>query len=93
MDRAKIAADRRPQPTMVFHEEAHAIEAVLSGQGIGICSSVLVGAEHLSGALSILSGISLPGLGFHVICREDQVKATAIWAFVEWVVAQAHQGL
>ncbi len=36
--------------TNAFREELHAIEAAISGQGIAICSDVLVATELASGA-------------------------------------------
>ncbi len=91
MDRAKIPIHQRPEPALVFHEEAHAIDAVLSGQGVGICSDVLVGAELASGGLAVLSSVALPGLAFHVLYRGDSPKIDAIRAFVDWTKAMARQ--
>jgi LysR family transcriptional regulator, glycine cleavage system transcriptional activator len=68
-----------------FREEQHAIEAVLSGQGIAICSSVLVGRELATGSLACLSTISLPGYGFFVAHRPRHPKAQAIAAFADWL--------
>jgi LysR family glycine cleavage system transcriptional activator len=47
-----------------FHEELHAIEAVIAGQGLGIFSDVLVGRELSSGKLTKAFDLSLPGYGF-----------------------------
>lgn len=91
MDRANVPARERPEPALVFHEEAHAIEAVLSGQGVGICSDALVGADLQSGALSVVSGITLPGLAFHILHRNDGPKSAAIRAFADWLAAMSRQ--
>lgn len=91
MDRAKIEERDRPEPTLVFHEEAHAIEAVLAGQGVGICSDVLVGAELASGALSVMSDVSLPGFGFFIICRDERAQAADARAFTGWLTDVARQ--
>ena len=82
---------QRPEPALVFHEEAHAIDAVLSGQGVGICSDVLVGAELASGALAVLSSVTLPGLAFHILYRDDSAKTAAIRAFADWTKEMAGQ--
>jgi LysR family glycine cleavage system transcriptional activator len=72
-----------------FREELHAIEAVIGGQGVGICSDVLVARELQVGALVKISELSLPGFGFfaaHVPghpCEQDFV------AFEDWIEEQA----
>lgn len=48
---------------LIFREELHAIEAVIGGQGVGICSDVLVAHELQVGALVKVSELSLPGFG------------------------------
>ena len=42
-----------------FREELHAIEAAVSGQGIAICSDVLVASELASGALVKLTNMTI----------------------------------
>ena len=71
--------------SLSFREELHAIEAVLAGQGIAICSDVLVGAELANGALLRLSEISLPGYGFYVVHRPGHPKQRSIRRFVDWL--------
>jgi len=70
-----------------FHEELHAIEAVVAGQGIAICSDVLIGPELKSGKLRRVSRITLPGYGFYIVSRANHSKRAAIAAFVDWAVA------
>ncbi|MFO1166692.1 MAG: hypothetical protein U1E19_01015 [Rhodoblastus sp.] len=41
---------------------------------MGICSDALVGAELASGVLTVLSGVTLPGLAFHIIYRDGGSK-------------------
>ena len=67
-----------------FEDEIHAIEAVVAGQGLAICSDVLVGSELANGKLLRLSEVTLPGYGFYVVHRPKHPKAAAILAFVEW---------
>ena len=67
-----------------FEDEIHAIEAVVAGQGLAICSDVLVGSELANGKLLRLSEVTLPGYGFYVVHRPKHPKAAAISAFVEW---------
>src|SRR5262249_16090020 len=43
-----------------FREELHAIDAVAAGQGIAICSDVVVGRDLASGALVKAHSLSLP---------------------------------
>lgn len=72
-----------------FREELHAIEAVLAGQGVAICSDVLVGPELCDGKLRQLSDITLPGYGFYVAYRADHPKVRSIRAFLAWAQAVA----
>lgn len=72
-----------------FREELHAIEAVLAGQGVAICSDVLVGPELRDGKLRQLSDITLPGYGFYVAYREDHPKVRSIRTFLAWAQAVA----
>ena len=67
-----------------FREELHAIEAAIAGQGIAICSDVLVGAELASGALVRLSPITLPGYGFYIVYRASHPRLTSIKSFTAW---------
>jgi LysR family transcriptional regulator, glycine cleavage system transcriptional activator len=73
--------------SMSFREELHAIEAIISGQGIGICSDVLTRRELATGALICVSDIGLPGYGFYVVHRSDHPKAVPIKAFSNWMRA------
>ncbi|WP_108661385.1 LysR substrate-binding domain-containing protein [Acuticoccus kandeliae] len=72
--------------SMRFREELHAIEAVIAGQGIGICSDVLIGPELASGAVRRLSRIALPGYGFYAVSLPGHPRRAAIAAFVEWAL-------
>lgn len=68
-----------------FREELHAIEAVIAGQGIGIFSDVLVARELAAGTLVKAFQLSLPGYGFHVVCRVGHPREKTIRAFSEWL--------
>ncbi len=68
-----------------FREELHAIEAVVAGQGIGICSDVLVANELIAGRLVKALPLDLPGYGFYVVHKRDHTRMKAIEAFTNWV--------
>jgi LysR family glycine cleavage system transcriptional activator len=70
-----------------FREELHAIEAAVSGQGIAICSDVLVAPELSSGALVKTANVTLPGYGFYIVHRGNHPKLSSIKAFVAWARA------
>jgi LysR family transcriptional regulator, glycine cleavage system transcriptional activator len=60
-----MASDTMPSAGtggLSFHERLHAIEAVVAGQGIGLCSDVLVGRELASGELVRAADFALPGV-------------------------------
>jgi LysR family glycine cleavage system transcriptional activator len=70
--------------TLSFREESHAIEAAISGQGVAICSDVLIGPELASGSLVQVSATTLPGYGFYVLHRPWHPKLAMIDAFAAW---------
>ena len=69
-----------------FREELHAIEAVVSGQGIAICSDLLVAPELASGALVKLTNVTMPGCAFYIVHRTSHPKMASIKAFVAWAM-------
>jgi LysR family transcriptional regulator, glycine cleavage system transcriptional activator len=71
-------------PSLSFREELHAIEAAIAGQGLAICSDVLVGPELASGALVAVSRVKLPGYGFYVAHRPAHPKLGSIKTFIDW---------
>ena len=50
-----------------FREELHAIDAVVAGQGIAICSDIVVSRELRAGTLVKAHQLSLPGYGFYLV--------------------------
>jgi LysR family transcriptional regulator, glycine cleavage system transcriptional activator len=70
-----------------FREELHAIDAVVGGQGIAICSDVVVSNELRSGLLVKAHPLSLPGYGFYLVSMAHSPRAAAIEAFSTWMRA------
>ena len=68
-----------------FREELHAIDAVAAGQGIAICSDVVVSRELKSGALVKAHALSLPGYGFYVVSVPSHSQRPDIDAFSAWM--------
>jgi LysR family glycine cleavage system transcriptional activator len=68
-----------------FREELHAIDAVAAGQGIAICSDVLVNQELKTGALVKAHDLSLPGFGFYAVHLPDHPQQPKIEAFSAWM--------
>ncbi len=60
-----------------FREELHAIDAVAAGQGIAICSDVVVSGELKSGALIKAHDLSLSGYTFYLVSVPDHPKQLA----------------
>ena len=71
--------------SLSFREELHAIEAVIAGQGVAICSDVVVGRELKSGALVKAHTLSLPGYGFHLVHLPDHPRELIIATFSAWI--------
>ena len=68
-----------------FREELHAIDAVVGGQGVAICSDVVVGNELRSGLLVKAHPLSLPGYGFYLVSMAHSARAPVIEAFSRWM--------
>ncbi|MCW8088391.1 LysR substrate-binding domain-containing protein [Sabulicella glaciei] len=68
-----------------FREELHAIRAAIAGQGVAICSDVLVARDLKAGLLVVAHDLPLAGYGFYVVHARDHPRLAAIEAFVAWV--------
>ena len=68
-----------------FREELHAIDAVAAGQGIAICSDVVVSRELKSGVLVKAHALSLPGYGFYLVSVPHHPQRPNIEAFSTWM--------
>jgi LysR family transcriptional regulator, glycine cleavage system transcriptional activator len=68
-----------------FREELHAIDAVVAGQGIAICSDVVVGNHLRNGTLIRAHDLHLPGYGFYLTHLPSHPKETLIASFAAWL--------
>lgn len=68
-----------------FREELHAIDAVVAGQGIAICSDLVVSRELASGVLVKAHALSLPGYGFYLVSVPNHPQQLNIEAFSAWM--------
>lgn len=82
--RHRTASNIEMHPSISFREELHAIEAAIAGQGVAICSTVLVAPELASGALLPVSRVKLPGYGFYIAHRAEHPKMDLLKAFINW---------
>jgi LysR family transcriptional regulator, glycine cleavage system transcriptional activator len=73
------------QIALSFREELHAIEAVLAGQGIALCSDVIVADDLASGALVKALDLALPGYGFYPVYAPSHPRRATIEVFVQWI--------
>lgn len=87
--RHKTVPDLSSLVSLTFREELHAIEAAIAGQGVAICSDVLVAPELAGGALVPVSRVTLPGYGFYIVHRHGHPKLVSIAAFIAWARAAA----
>jgi LysR family transcriptional regulator, glycine cleavage system transcriptional activator len=67
-----------------FREELHAIDAVVAGQGIAICSDVVISHELRCGKLIKVHALSLPGYGFYLVHLPHHPREPIIQAFSTW---------
>jgi len=68
-----------------FREDLHAIDAVVSGQGVGLCSDLVVSNELKNGLLVKAHPLSLPGYGFYLLSMPHSPRAADIEAFSAWL--------
>ncbi len=79
------AARGRWQIALSFREELHAIEAVLAGQGIALCSDVVVANDLASGTLVKAHDLALAGYGYYPVYAPDHPRRATIDVFVQWI--------
>ena len=84
-----MVARARPDGTrrggMRFREELHAIEAVVAGQGVAICSDLLVRKELCEGTLVRLSPVTLEGYGLFLVTLPEESAALTVRNFCTWM--------
>ncbi|WP_338768590.1 LysR substrate-binding domain-containing protein [Massilia sp. METH4] len=72
-----------------FSDEAHAIGAVLAGQGVGLLSLDLVAAEIAAGRLVQPFGPALPGHTYHLVRSAGHAPAPHVEAALGWLRTEA----
>lgn len=73
------------QIALSFREELHAIEAALAGQGIALCSDVVVADDLACGALVKVLDLALPGYGYYPVYASNHPRRATIEVFVQWI--------
>jgi LysR family glycine cleavage system transcriptional activator len=79
------------QIALSFREELHAIEAVLAGEGIALCSDIVVADDLSSGTLVKVLDLALPGYGYYPVYMVDHPNRAIIELFVEWISRAARK--
>lgn len=79
------SAQQSHRIALSFREELHAIDAVLAGQGIALCSDVVTADELARGALVKALDVALPGYGFYPVYAADHPRRATIEVFVRWL--------
>jgi len=85
------ASTSRGQRDLGFREELHAIDAVVAGQGVALCSDVVVDGLLRSGALCKAHATGLPGFGFYVAHDAGRRAAAAVEIFAAWLLSAARE--
>ena len=88
---ASSGARQGCQIALSFREELHAIEAILAGQGIALCSDVVVADDIASGALIKAFDLSLPGYGYYPVYASNHPHRATIDVFVQWISTAARR--
>ncbi|MDB5653148.1 MAG: LysR family transcriptional regulator [Tardiphaga sp.] len=68
-----------------FSEDLHAIDAVIGGQGVAICSDLVVSNELSRGTLVQAHPLALPGYGIYLVSMPHHPRAAAIETFSIWM--------
>ncbi|EKZ99814.1 LysR family transcriptional regulator [Cupriavidus sp. HMR-1] len=80
---------RRARHDLNFREELHAIDAVVAGQGVALCSNVVVDGLLRSGALRKAHALGLPGFGFYVAHAAGHPDLAVVECFAGWLLSTA----
>lgn len=72
-----------------FSEELHALDAVIAGQGIAICSDIVLAGALSDGTLCRAHDLTLPGFGFYLTHLPDTPRKPIIDAFHDWMRSAA----
>jgi LysR family transcriptional regulator, glycine cleavage system transcriptional activator len=83
--------NRKSRAALSFREELHAIEAVLAGQGIALCSDIVVADDLASGELVKVLDLPLPGYGFYPLYAPNHPRRAVIETFVAWITRAARR--
>jgi LysR family glycine cleavage system transcriptional activator len=82
---ARTRPDAAGRVAMRFREDLHAIEAVVAGQGVAICSDLLVRRELHDGSLVRLSPITMDGYGLYLVTLPEQSAVRTVQDFCAWM--------
>lgn len=82
------AGQALPRPALRLSEEAHAIEAAISGLGVALVSEFELSLDIAAGRLVRLSPIGLPDLTFFAVHVKSSRRAAEVSRFAEWVRAE-----
>lgn len=82
---ARTRPHRAQRIALRFREELHAIEAVVAGQGVAICSDLLIRKELSAGTLVPLSPITLDGYGLFLVTLPEQSDVLTVRDFCVWI--------
>jgi LysR family glycine cleavage system transcriptional activator len=82
---ARTRPDALRRIAMRFREELHAIEAVVAGQGVAICSDLLIRKELSDGTLVSLSPVTLDGYGLYLVTLPQQSATRTVQDFGAWM--------
>ncbi len=82
---ARVRPGAKGRVAMRFREELHAIGAVVAGQGVAICSDLLVRKELSEGLLVTLSPVILEGYGLYLVTLPDRATDDTVQTFCTWM--------
>lgn len=75
----------KPRVITRFREELHALEAVVAGQGVAVCSDLLLHQELADGRVVRLSDLTLDGYGVYLVNLPDKAATAPVSTFGRWM--------
>lgn len=79
--------------SMSFLEDLHGIEAAIAGQGVALCSDLLVAGALARGELRQISPLRFPGYSVYAAHRPGDPRLAEIAIFEGWIASAFGAGL
>ena len=86
-----VPVECQPREGVQFSEETLAIQAVLQGQGVALCSTLMTADYVKDNQLAVAFDFSIPGYLSAFVYPPSARKHESIGLFREWILAEARE--